>query len=57
MQFNITRSSGWGIEDEIEINTLEELINWIKQTGESVIIHIDDIEDEKTLEIYDDYRE
>ena len=37
-------------ESEVEINTLEELLQFIKRVGRVVI-------DENEIEIYDDYRE
>ncbi|MCH5210421.1 MAG: hypothetical protein J1F01_05590 [Oscillospiraceae bacterium] len=47
-------SDTWGIE----INSLEELLDFQRSVGESIILQISDI-DKKTpcLEIYDDYRE
>lgn len=56
MKFDIYRTSDGSLlrEDsyEKEFNTLEELLEWREEIGASVIIHAD-----KTIEIYDDYRE
>lgn len=56
MKFKISQTSDWDYEEEIDINNLGELINFCKCVGnitEEVIINIKD----KTLEIYDTYRE
>lgn len=42
-------------DEEVEINTLQELIEWIKEAGYDVIISI--LDDENILEIYDNWRE
>ena len=57
MKFKVTRSSDW-LEDEpktVELNSLEDLMTYIKQCNRAVIVHYFD--DAPTLEIYDDYRE
>lgn len=61
MKFNIYRTSDHIIftnldkndSNEKEFNTLEELLKWIEEIGKLVIIDAAD----KTIEIYDDYRE
>ena len=52
MKFKVTKSSDYTYESTIEINTLEELIEFQK-TCECEIILID----ENEIEIYDDFRE
>ena len=52
MVFKITRSSDWfGHEEKVEINTLEELLEFQEECYYPIIISRDEIE------IYDDYRE
>jgi len=57
MKFNVIRTSDWiGEETKIvELNSLEDLMIYIKQCNRAVIVHYFD--DAPTLEIYDDYRE
>ena len=64
MNFIISRSSD-SFEDNVtcrEFNTLEELMEFVRDCGHSVILHQSDIESDIAssdvyLEIYDDYRE
>ena len=57
MKFKLINSSA-SFKGEIELNTLEELINWIKEIGEDIIIQLNHFgEGEDVIEIYDDYRE
>lgn len=53
MKFKVTRTSDtWNKkQEEIEIKTLEELINWINNQEHEVIVS------DGYIEIYDDYRE
>lgn len=52
MVFKITRSSDWDRhKEEVEINTLEELLEFQEKCQHPIIIRRDDIE------IYDYYRE
>ena len=53
MIFTITKSSIWDYKDEKTFNTLEELMNWVKEIKENIIIKWD----ENEIEIYDYYRE
>ena len=64
MNFIISRSSdSFGdVCTSKEFNTLEELMEFIRDCGESVILHQSDTESDTAssdvyLEIYDDYRE
>ena len=56
MKFKLTRTSDWHFEDEIEIDTLEKLINFIEENGKQIVLFI---EDDKLpeIEIYDAWRE
>lgn len=54
MKFKVTKSSDYTYESAIEINTLEELIEFQKTCGCEIIL-ID--ENENEIEIYDDFRE
>ena len=64
MNFIIQRTSDdWGewLESR-QFNTIEELMEFIKDCGHSVILHQSDTESDTAssdvyLEIYDDYRE
>lgn len=58
MKFKLTKSSDWDFEKEIEFNTLEELINWMKKINEDIIIELNYLgEGKDVIEIYDTYRE
>ncbi len=68
MKFNVTRTSDWGYREQIEINSLEELISFIKEHGECIVnvpiapIGIETTDSFKkslipSIEIYDDWRE
>ena len=60
MKFKVTRTSDVKYEPvEIELNTLEELINWCDSQNEEIIISIFTENNELNigLEIYDDWRE
>lgn len=68
MKFNVTRTSDWGYEEQIEINSLEELISFIKEQGSCIVtvpmvpIGIEGTDSFKkslipSIEIYDDWRE
>lgn len=52
MKFKVTKSSDYTYESTIEINTLEELIEFQKTCGCEIILI-----DENEIEIYDDFRE
>ena len=55
MKFNVTKTSNPYESKTIEINSLEELMEFIKKAGEvrgEVIINSDN-----NIEIYDDWRE
>lgn len=53
MKFVVTKSSDWGYEDEVEINTLEEMKDFQIQAQHSIIVSFYT----GTIEIYDGYRE
>ena len=53
MFFDITRSSVWDYKARKEINTLEELERFQKENHAPLIVDFR----ERTIEIYDDYRE
>ena len=63
MLFKVTRASDWSLEDaEIkEFSTLEELVNFQKECGHSLILGRDPglVEDDSVIDliIYDDYVE
>jgi len=50
MKFILKKTSDWDYKSEIEINTLEELMNFISKNGNIVL-------NKESIEIYDDYRE
>lgn len=52
MKFKVTKSSDYTYESTIEINTLEELIEFQKTCGCEIILI-----NENEIEIYDDFRE
>jgi len=48
MKFKIDKASDWSYKGEVEINTLEELIDFVKKEGDIVFT-------EESITIYDDY--
>ena len=56
MNFKLSKSSDWDSIGDVEINTLEELLEFTRKSEHDVIIGTYGGE-EWYLEIYDDYRE
>lgn len=50
MEFILEKASDWNFSDKIEINNLEQLMNFIKENGDIVI-------DNNRIIIYDYYLE
>ena len=60
MKFAITKTSDWRYVDELEINSIKQLIKFINDNGGQVVIITNNNISDKTIpeiEIYDDYRE
>lgn len=60
MKFAITKTSDWRYTDELEINSIKQLIKFINDNGGQVVIITNNNISDKTIpeiEIYDDYRE
>lgn len=60
MKFAITKTSDWRYADELEINSIKQLIKFINDNGGEVVIITNNNISDKTIpeiEIYDDYRE
>lgn len=55
MKFKIHKTSNWWFYKDIEINSIEDLLNIVKENKMPLIIYYD--KDWRTLEIYNDYRE
>lgn len=55
MKFVVTKSTDYNYKEEIELNTLEDLIAFVDKVEESVIIHRYGVK--TSLEIYDGWRE
>jgi hypothetical protein len=55
MEFTVFKTSGRDSNRKrtVEFTSLEQFIDWVKETKRDVIVHQDGV----TLEIYDDYRE
>ena len=53
MKFVVTKSSDWDYNEEVEINTLEEMKDFQLQAQYSLIVNFY----AGTIEIYDGYRE
>lgn len=51
MTFTVIKTSSETYRDEVELNTLEDLIEWIKKQGHECIVY------DGLIEIYDDFRE
>jgi hypothetical protein len=59
MKFFVTKTSTWNYKKHIEINSLEELMDFVKDNGGEVVLSepypcSDNL---PSIEIYDDYRE
>lgn len=58
MKFNVTMTSDWEYKREMEFNTIDELMDFVKQNGRIIIFPPNEYnEGETIIEIYDDYRE
>jgi len=62
MKFFVRKTSGGKVDPEIKINTIKQLLDFVKKNGNEVIIRTDNFNYLNTkklteLEIYDDYRE
>ena len=60
MKFAITKTSDWRYTDDLEINSIKQLIRFIDDNGGQVVIITNNNISDKTIpeiEIYDDYRE
>lgn len=62
MKFKVTKTSSFHFEDEVELQTIQELLEWCKKTGKEVIIKHSESTGELVsnlpeLEIYDSWRE
>lgn len=61
MKFNVTKTSDWKYHEQVSISTLEELMKFVDDNGEIIIIQHNPIMNVTgalpTIEIYDDYRE
>ena len=60
MKFAVTKTSDWRYADELEINSIKQLIKFINDNGGQVVIITNNNISDKTIpeiEIYDDYRE
>lgn len=69
MEFFVTKTSDWDYKEHIEINTLEELLKFVKENGDIIIqnpypyrenlysIEITDALPISDCDDYDDYRE
>ena len=53
MKFKVSKASDWDYKSEIEINTLDELIEFTKANGGSVVIDTE----YNMITIYDGYLE
>ena len=56
MKFILTQASDWNRKDEIEINSLAELMSLVDEYG-SIIIYQQDNYSDPEIKIYDDYVE
>lgn len=56
MKFKLAQTSEWQFEDEIEIDTLEELINFTEEIGGQIVLIVEDGKLPE-IEFYDTLRE
>lgn len=54
MKFKVRKASDWGYKSEVEINNLDELIEFTKNNENRIVL---DTDDEFMIVIYDDYLE
>ena len=64
MKFNVTQTSDLDYREQIEINTLEELLNFCKENGGQIVLTLCPSPSAKvkrtylpSIEIYDTWRE
>ena len=56
MKAYLSKSSDWSFGEDIEVNTLDDLLDLIEAYKESLIINVTD-NGELSIEVYDDWRE
>jgi len=56
MKVELTKASSWDYKETITINSLEGLVNFLKDVGQDLILSLDD-EENLRIKIYDDYVE
>ena len=61
MKFEVSKTSDWTYRKQIDIKTLEELMEFVNDNGQIIITPYDPIVDVivglPSIEIYDDWRE
>ncbi len=55
--FTLKQASDWQRKEQIEINTMEELLAFVEEHGDIVIYSKREHEEHQTLTIYDTYLE
>lgn len=53
MEFRLLKSSDWGFEGTVVVETLDDLLRLIEENGNVVV----SLKGKPTIEIYDNYRE
>ena len=60
MTFNVYKTSDSNFSETLAVNSLDQLVNFIKECGHDVVVGKTDLINENGnmfIEIYDDYRE
>lgn len=57
MKFEVTKTSDWDYKEQIEINSLEELMEFVTKNGCIIVTAKSKYVPMNSIEIYDDWRE
>ena len=57
MKFKVKKTSDWNYSENVDISTLEELMEFADDNGQLIISPHNPITKQPSIEIYDDWRE
>jgi len=57
VKFNVCKSSSWGYEEQVEFETLQDFLNYVKKSEHQIIVSFNHDKQKYELEVYDTYRE
>jgi len=57
VKFNVFKSSSLDYEEQVEFETLQDFLNYVKKSEHQTIVSFNHDKQKYELEVYDDYRE